>query len=197
MLQREVCDLRNARIEARGASWKRASAADTKSCKSACASDAYSCAALSALRSAKRKQSFIAATGSRTRRRAWGATAHVVMAVAPHRGWQCNGSCQLLGSIGNVYRQARDAEITGLSRIISALHLSSFNIWQRQIQAQDGVNRERDLVKKLEPLEACAGARARLDQHTRQGVCHRPGRALCRGGHVEFTGVEGLDHGAG
>ena len=81
--------------------------------------------------------------------------------------------------------------------MVSAPHLNSLNVWQKQFQAPDGVNRERGLVKKLEPLEACAGARARLDQHTRQGVCHRPGRALCRGGHVEFTGVEWLDHGAG
>ena len=84
--------------------------------------------------------------------KAWGAAAHAVKAVAQQRGWQHDGHRYLFDAIDSIYRETGDPELRGLFGTANALHMNFYEDWQSDEFVQDGIERVKVLLKKLEPL---------------------------------------------
>ena len=86
--------------------------------------------------------------------KAWGAAAHAVKAVAQQRGWQHNGHRYLFEAIDSIYRETGDTELRDLFRTANSLHMNFYENWQTDNFVQDGIERVKVLLGKLEPLVA-------------------------------------------
>ena len=82
----------------------------------------------------------------------WGAAAHAVKAVAQHRGWQHDEHRYLFEAIDKIYSETGDREVLVLFQIASSLRTNFIEDWQTDNQVQDGIERVKVLLKKLEPL---------------------------------------------
>ena len=86
--------------------------------------------------------------------KAWGAAAHAVKAVAQQRGWQHNGHRYLFEAIDKIYCETVDPEFLDLFRSANSLHMNFHENWQTDNFVQDGIERVKVLLGKLEPLVA-------------------------------------------
>ena len=86
--------------------------------------------------------------------KAWGAAAHAVKAVAQQRGWQHNGHRYLFEAIDKIYCETEDPEFLDLFRSANSLHMNFYENWQTDNFVQDGIERVKVLLGKLEPLVA-------------------------------------------
>jgi uncharacterized protein (UPF0332 family) len=86
--------------------------------------------------------------------KAWGAAAHAVKAVAQQRGWQHDGHRYLFEAIDRIYRETNDSQIRGLFSTANSLHMNFYENWQTDNFVQDGIERVKVLLGKLEPLVA-------------------------------------------
>ena len=86
--------------------------------------------------------------------KAWGAAAHAVKAVAQQRGWQHNGHRYLFEAIDKIYCETVDPEFLDLFRSANSLHMNFYENWQTDNFVQDGIERVKVLLGKLEPLVA-------------------------------------------
>ncbi|MDE2815189.1 MAG: PaREP1 family protein [Chloroflexota bacterium] len=84
--------------------------------------------------------------------KAWGAAAHAVKAVAQQRGWRHDGHRYLFDAIDSIYRETGDTELRGLFGTANALHMNFYEDWQSAEYVQDGIERVKLLLEKLEPL---------------------------------------------
>ena len=84
--------------------------------------------------------------------KAWGAAAHAVKAVVQHRGWQRDGHRYLFDAIDGIYRETGDPELRDLFGRANSLHMNFYENWQSDEYVQDGIERVKVLLAKLEPL---------------------------------------------
>ena len=84
--------------------------------------------------------------------KAWGAAAHAVKAVAQQRGWRHDGHRYLFDAIDSIYRETGDPELRDLFGRANSLHMNFYEDWQSDEYVQDGIERVKVLLKKLEPL---------------------------------------------
>ena len=84
--------------------------------------------------------------------KAWGAAAHAVKAVAQQRGWRHDGHRYLFDAIDSIYRETGDRELRDLFGRANSLHMNFYEDWQSDEYVQDGIERVKVLLKKLEPL---------------------------------------------
>ena len=86
--------------------------------------------------------------------KAWGAAAHAVKAVAQRRGWRHDGHRYLFEAIDSIYGETGDPELRGLFGTANSLHMNFYENWQSDDYVQDGMERVKILLKKLEALAA-------------------------------------------
>ena len=86
--------------------------------------------------------------------KAWGAAAHAVKAVAQHRGWRHDGHRYLFEAVDSIFRETGDPEVRGLFGRANSLHMNFYEDWQSDEFVQDGIERVKVLLEKLEPLVA-------------------------------------------
>ncbi len=86
--------------------------------------------------------------------KAWGAAAHAVKAVAQKRGWRHDGHRFLFEAVDSIFRETGDPELRGLFGTANALHMNFYEDWQSDEFVQDGIERVKVLLEKLEPLVA-------------------------------------------
>ena len=86
--------------------------------------------------------------------KAWGAAAHAVKAVAQQRGWRHDGHRYLFEAIDSIYRETGDPELRGLFGTANSLHMNFYENWQSDDYVQDGMDRVKVLLEKLEALAA-------------------------------------------
>jgi uncharacterized protein (UPF0332 family) len=86
--------------------------------------------------------------------KAWGAAAHAVKAVAQQRGWRHDGHRYLFEAIDKVYRETGDPEIRVLFSAANSLHMNFYENWQSDEFVQDGIERVKVLVERLQSLAA-------------------------------------------
>lgn len=84
--------------------------------------------------------------------KAWGAAAHAVKAVAQQRCWRHDGHRYLFEAVDGIYRETGDADLRGLFGRANSLHMNFYEDWQSDEYVQDGIERVKILLGKLEPL---------------------------------------------
>ena len=84
--------------------------------------------------------------------KAWGAAAHAIKAVAQQRGWRHDGPRNLFEAIDSIFHETGDADLRGLFGTANALHMNFYEDWQSDEYVQDGIERVKILLGKLEPL---------------------------------------------
>ena len=84
--------------------------------------------------------------------KAWGAAAHAVKAVAQQRGWRHDGHRYLFQAIDRIYSETGDPELRDLFGRANSLHMNFYEDWQSAEYVQDGIERVKTLLEKLEPL---------------------------------------------
>lgn len=84
--------------------------------------------------------------------KAWGAAAHAVKAVAQQRGWRHDGHRYLFEAVDRIFAETNDSEFRGLFGTANSLHMNFYEDWQSDDYVQDGIQRVKVLLAKLEPL---------------------------------------------
>ncbi len=84
--------------------------------------------------------------------KAWGAAAHAVKAVAQQRGWRHDGHRYLFEAIDKIYYETGNREYLVLIKSANSLHMNFYENWQTDNSVQDGIERVKVLLNKLEPL---------------------------------------------
>ena len=82
----------------------------------------------------------------------WGAAAHMVKAVAQHRGWEHSSHRALYGVIARLVEETGDTELGELFLVAGHLHTNFYENWLPHETIATEVPRVSYLVKRLQAL---------------------------------------------
>ena len=82
----------------------------------------------------------------------WGASAHMVKAVAEFRGWQHGGHRDLFDVVNRLAKETGDLELRPLFHIANSLHSNFYEDWMPREWIEDSLGRVGNFLDKLEAL---------------------------------------------
>ena len=83
----------------------------------------------------------------------WGASAHMIKAVAEARGWQHNGHRELFQVVNRLVDETGDQEFRDLFDIADSLHINFYENRMHSKWIESRTKRIRGLLDKLEALK--------------------------------------------
>ena len=85
-------------------------------------------------------------------KKAWGAAAHAVEAVAASRGWNHNSHRLLFDIVDQVSRDVENPRLRSLFQTANSLHQNFYENWQPDGSVQAGINEVKQLVGLLDEI---------------------------------------------
>ncbi len=82
----------------------------------------------------------------------WGATAHMVKAVAESRGWAHSGHRELFQVVSRLVQETGDEDLRPLFDVANSLHSNFYENWMPEDWIEAGAQQVRQLLEKLESL---------------------------------------------
>ena len=82
----------------------------------------------------------------------WGATAHMVKAVAESRGWDHSGHRELFQVVNRLAQEVGEPQIRVLFSIASSLHSNFYENWMPREMIETDAKQVAELLEKLESL---------------------------------------------
>ena len=82
----------------------------------------------------------------------WGATAHMVKAVAEGRGWEHSGHRELFQVVNRLANESGDPELRHLFHVANSLHSNFYENWMAADWSETGAEQIGELLEKLESL---------------------------------------------
>ena len=82
----------------------------------------------------------------------WEAAAYMVKAIAQRRGWRHSGHRELFQVVNRLAQETDDRELRTLFNVADALHGNFYENWRPKEFVEDGLERIREFLQKLERL---------------------------------------------
>lgn len=82
----------------------------------------------------------------------WGAAAHMVKGVAERRGWGHGRHREFYQAVDRLAQETGDPDMRTLFDVANALHANFYENWMSQAFVENGLERVREFLEKLEGL---------------------------------------------